>query len=86
MGEKLTPFQRKVLARIAAGEEFGYRLNYMFCTPAQRYVNIFRSDGTVIPQSTLFALVDHGFIHAASSYRELTDAGHAALKDSPNVR
>lgn len=76
---KLTKAQRRVLERIASGEEFGQRLNYMFCPPAQRYVYIFRSDGSVIPQRTLDALLDKGFIAPGTSYREITPAGRASL-------
>jgi len=79
---KLTEAQRRVLKRIATGEDFGSRLNYMFCSPSQRYVKIFRSDGEVIPQRTLFALIDKGFIYPGTNYRTLTPAGRAALQES----
>lgn len=75
----LTEPQRRVLMRISTGEEFGYRLHYMFCAPAQRYVMIFRSDGAVIPERTLSALIDKGFFYPGTNYRSLTPAGRAAL-------
>lgn len=76
MSERLTEAGKRVLERLAAGDRFRYRLNFMFCPDERsKYVNVWESDKSTVSEATINALVRKGFFRAGG----ITEAGRAAL-------